>query len=108
MLKLKLNPDFTALVKVRTDALSGDFTCTFKAYRLSEVDKLNEAAAVAEERPSKALLRQALKGWTPFELNGELLDYNAENFERVCDLPGVEPAMLNAFYRGHAEATTKN
>ena len=116
MLKVKLNPIFETLVKVRTDALSGDFNCTFKCFKLSEIDALSlRAAAEGADAPGGSyldFLRQVLSTWKADDLALVLPegrnDFTPENLQLMCDLPGVADALMTAFHRGHREATAKN
>lgn len=121
MLQLDNNPTFDADVCVNLKAFKAEFGATFKLLDNDEVDALRRAwlgvdakgqklAGTAADQPvtDADIVAQVLVGWRGVtEAQGEVA-FTAAKLPALLKKPGVQDALIAAFFAGYREAEVKN
>lgn len=104
MFKIEAKPTFSALVRVSTQAIKGEFNVLFLALPSDELAELDDGAADAW----KKVLARVVVSFDPCELAGEQLAGSPADLPRLIRWPGVGAAMLRGYYAGLWETASGN
>ena len=100
-LKIVARPVFMATVAVNTQHVQGDLQVTYTGYSTSALEAIEKQAAAEGKNPQDAVLLAVVTGFELVDLPDDTtLRYTGpEAVLRLCDWPGIGPALLRGYYR---------
>lgn len=114
MFKLAQNPTYTAPINVDLPIDGGKvkklvFTAVFKRQSTSEVASIYERLEAGELNDAK-LIDEVMVGWGDDvqDENGDPLEYNDKNKEKLIDIYPVRPSIVRGFFVSINGAKAKN
>lgn len=83
--------------------------CKFKRLSQTEIDNLFDRINRGQINDAK-VIEEVFQGWTPDtkDVNGNALEYNPENHDKVLDVHPTRPSIVRTFLNAIQGIKTKN